>query len=340
MSEGLIKAWYRGAWWLWLLWPLSLIYRALRQVLVAFTSPPKPNPIPLFVVGNISLGGTGKTPVVQALVRQLTERGVRCGIISRGYGGQAGPGPKVVMAKDSPVSVGDEPYLLWQTTQVPVVVGSDRQGAINLLANEYDLDLIISDDGLQNLAIKGDIEWLLIDGHRGLGNGQCLPMGPLRESPHRLNSVDAVMVVGGQAGTMPKGVAASSKSVIYITPQLTQLRQLHDNAEVSWPDHDSSVKALAGVGNPQRFFADLAAKGLRVEPFAFADHHQFTPQDLAPFYGMTLIMTAKDAVKCHALADSQQQQWYYAEQTIELPEAALQAVLDKLDLTGKQDHHG
>jgi tetraacyldisaccharide 4'-kinase len=340
MSESLIKAWYRGARWLWLLWPLSLIYRALRQVLLAFSSPPKTNPIPLLVVGNISLGGTGKTPVVQALVRQLTERGVRCGIISRGYGGQVGPGPKLVVAEDSPVSVGDEPYLLWQTTQVPVVVGSDRQGAISFLANEYELDLIISDDGLQNLAIKGDIEWLLIDGHRGLGNGQCLPMGPLRETPDRLCSVDAIMVVGGQTGTLPKGVAVSSKSVVYITPQLTHLKCLHDNAEVPWPDNDSPVKALAGVGNPQRFFTDLATKGLQVEPYAFADHHQFTPQDLAPFHGTTLIMTAKDAVKCHAVADSQQQQWYYAEQTIELPEAALQAVLEKLDLTGKQDHHG
>jgi tetraacyldisaccharide 4'-kinase len=291
-------------------------------------------------VGNISLGGTGKTPVVQALVRQLTERGVRCGIISRGYGGQVGPGPKLVVAEDSPVNVGDEPYLLWQTTQVPVVVGSDRQGAISFLANEYELDLIISDDGLQNLAIKGDIEWLLIDGHRGLGNGQCLPMGPLRETPDRLCSVDAIMVVGGQTGTLPKGVAVSSKSVVYITPQLTHLKCLHDNAEVPWPDNDSPVKALAGVGNPQRFFTDLATKGLQVEPYAFADHHQFTPQDLAPFHGTTLIMTAKDAVKCHAVADSQQQQWYYAEQTIELPEAALQAVLEKLDLTGKQDHHG
>lgn len=340
MSESLIKAWYRGARWLWLLWPLSLIYRALRQVLLAFSSPPKTNPIPLLVVGNISLGGTGKTPVVQALVRQLTERGVRCGIISRGYGGQVGPGPKLVVAEDSPVSVGDEPYLLWQTTQVPVVVGSDRQGAISFLANEYELDLIISDDGLQNLAIKGDIEWLLIDGHRGLGNGQCLPMGPLRETPDRLCSVDAIMVVGGQTGTLPKGVAVSSKSVVYITPQLTHLKCLHDNAEVPWPDNDSPVKALAGVGNPQRFFTDLATKGLQVEPYTFADHHQFTPQDLAPFHGTTLIMTAKDAVKCHAVADSQQQQWYYAEQTIELPEAALQAVLEKLDLTGKQDHHG
>ncbi|MDP6967641.1 MAG: tetraacyldisaccharide 4'-kinase [Gammaproteobacteria bacterium] len=340
MSESLIKAWYQGAWWLWLLWPLSLLYRVLRQGLLVLSPPPKANLLPLLVVGNISLGGTGKTPVVQALVRHLAAQGIRCGIISRGYGGQVGAGPKLVTAKDTPLSVGDEPYLLWQTTQVPVVVGSDRQAAIKLLAVGHDLDLIISDDGLQNQTIKGDMEWLLIDGQRGLGNGQCLPMGPLREPPQRLNSVDAIMVVAGEADKLPKGVSGGTTPVFYITPKLTGLRRLYDNERVAWPAPNSQVKALAGIGNPQRFFADLEHQGLTVEPVAFADHHHFRAQDLAPFRDLALIMTAKDAVKCKALADSQDQQWYYAEQGLELPASAVQAVLNKLHLDGKYNDHG
>ncbi len=340
MSESLVKVWYRGAWWLWLLWPLSLVYRALRRLLLACSPRPQPNPLPLLVVGNISLGGTGKTPVVQALVRTLADRGLHCGIISRGYAGEVGTGPKLVTADDSPNSVGDEPYLLWQTTGAPVVVGSNRQAAIKLLAAMGDLDLIISDDGLQNRAIKGDCEWLLIDGQRGLGNGQCLPMGPLREPVRRLSNVDAVLVVSGMPDSLPRGLPETIESLYYIAPQLTALKRLYDDKPVAWPAAGSSINALAGIGHPQRFFADLEQQGLVVKKTAFADHHQFSAEDLAPFRDMRLIMTAKDAVKCKALAASQDAQWYYVEQGLELPEAVLQIMLNKLHLDGKPHYHG
>ena len=343
MSQGLIKAWYQGAWWLWLLWPLSIVYRVLRRLSMSLASTPVPNKLPLLVVGNISLGGTGKTPVVQALVQDLTARGIRCGIISRGYGSTVGKGPYLVGQKDTPSTVGDEPLLLWQTTGVPVAVGSDRQGDIQRLMDEHSLDLIISDDGLQNQTIKGDCEWLLVDGQRGLGNGQCLPMGPLREPATRLGLVDGVFITGAsESGQLDLPVG--NVSTYQLAPRLATLKRVVDDEVVAWPAAGTQVKAVAGIGNPQRFFKDLKAMSLQVEGTGFKDHHHFIAEDLAPFHDSTLIMTAKDAVKCKAIAQSQDKlqnlHWYYAEQGVDIPEAAIAALLTKLHLDANKDHHG
>ena len=343
MSQGLIKAWYQGARWLWLLWPLSILYRVLRRLSIGLAGTPAPNNLPLLVVGNISLGGTGKTPVVQALVQDLSARGIRCGIISRGYGSSVGKGPHIVGSTDTPSTVGDEPLLLWQSTGVPVVVGSDRQADINCLAGEFSLDLIISDDGLQNQTIKGDCEWLLIDGQRGLGNGQCLPMGPLREPANRLQTVDAVFITGSSASNV-LSLPASKVHVYNIIPKLVRLRRLCDDEPVAWPEIDTQVKALAGIGNPERFFSDLQAMNLQVKGRAFKDHHDFVAEDLVPFHDSILIMTAKDAVKCKTIVTSQDQpqnlNWYYAEQGLDIPEPAIAALLNKLHLDANKDHHG
>jgi tetraacyldisaccharide 4'-kinase len=343
MSQGLIKAWYQGAWWLWLLWPLSFVYRVLRRLSNRLASNPVANKLPLLVVGNISLGGTGKTPVVQALVQNLTARGIRCGIISRGYGGTVGKGPHLVGPMDTPSTVGDEPLLLWQTTGVPVAVGSDRQADIQCLMAEHSLDLIISDDGLQNQTMKGDCEWLLVDGQRGLGNGQCLPMGPLREPATRLSLVDGVFVTGASdAGQL--GLAAGKVPIYQLTPKLVALKRVYDDQAVPWPVASTRVKAVAGIGNPQRFFNDLMAMNLQVTGTAFKDHHDFVAEDLTPFHDARLIMTAKDAVKCKAIVQLQSQpdslHWYYAEQGVDIPKTAIDALLNKLHLDANKDHHG
>ncbi|HCH24434.1 MAG TPA: tetraacyldisaccharide 4'-kinase [Oceanospirillaceae bacterium] len=343
MSQGLIKAWYQGAWWLWLLWPLSIIYRVLRRLSLGLAATPAANHLPLLVVGNISVGGTGKTPLVQALVHDLSARGIRCGIISRGYGGSIGKGPYLVGPTDIASKVGDEPLLLWRTTGVPVAVGSNRQADIKCLTSKYALDLIISDDGLQNHTIKGDCEWLLIDGQRGLGNRQCLPMGPLREPASRLHTVDAVFITGSSAS---RGCNLPPRAVptYEIKPKLVSLKRLCDDEPVAWPVSGTAVKALAGIGNPERFFNDLQAMGLQVEGSGFKDHHDFVSEDLVPFLDVILIMTAKDAVKCKAIAASQNQprnqHWYYAEQGLDIPEPALAALLNKLHLDANKDHHG
>lgn len=349
MSQRLIQAWYKGAWWLWLLWPVSWLYRVLRYLSVQFAAPVKANPVPLLVVGNITLGGTGKTPLVLALVNALQQRGIRTAIISRGYGGKVGPGPHIISALDQPDYVGDEPYLLYQQSGVPVAVGSDRHGAMTSLLEDYQLDLIISDDGLQNRHIKGDVEWLVVDGLRGFGNGQCLPMGPLREPVSRTQEVDAIFITGPANQHLSEGAEAAKQQHVYaLQPSLTSLRQVHNNQPLDWPASGTQVHALAGIGNPQRFFADLEAQGLQVEATEFADHHGFSLEDLLPFQGKTLIMTAKDAVKCKPLlaqleaADEAgtQQAWYYAEQQLSLPVEALEGLLAQLQQTTIKDANG
>ncbi|MDP6165720.1 MAG: tetraacyldisaccharide 4'-kinase [Gammaproteobacteria bacterium] len=340
MSQRMIKAWYQSAWWLWFLWPLSILYRVIRRLLVAATTTPQTNPLPLLVVGNISLGGTGKTPVVQALVHQLHRQGIRCGIISRGYGGQVGKGPHLVTERDNADWVGDEPLLLTMSTDAPVVVGSDRQAAMKLLVEQFDLDMLISDDGLQNTKIKGDCEWLLIDGQRGLGNGQCLPMGPLREPKQRLHEVDAILTTAALTDQAATTLPVTSTPTYSLRPHLVALKRVFDDQDVSWPTSGSKVNALAGIGNPERFFADLQTQGLLVEGKAFTDHHRFKDEDLAPFRDTTLIMTAKDRVKCKSLTSSQDQHWLYTEQGLELPESVIEALLNKLHLYGTKKHHG
>ncbi len=321
----------------------------MRYLSLWLTSSAKANPVPLLVVGNITLGGTGKTPLVLALVKALSKQGLRTAIISRGYGGQVGAGPHIISALDSPAYVGDEPYLLYQQSGVPVAVGSDRHAAMQRLLADYQLDLIISDDGLQNRHIKGDVEWLVVDGLRGFGNQQCLPMGPLREPMARTQEVDAIFITAPADTNLSMAAEYAKQQHVYaLQPRLTGLRFISNNQPADWPINGCQVHALAGIGNPRRFFADLRAKGLNVEASEFADHHEFTQQDLLPFRGKTLIMTAKDAVKCKAIlphmdtADgaTEEQAWYYAEQELTLPAEAIHGLLEQLQRSNLKDANG
>lgn len=298
------QAWYRSslAPSLLFLLPLQLLFVAISTLrkwlykiglLKAYRAP-----VPVLVVGNISVGGTGKTPVTQALVAWLAEQGYRPAIISRGYGGQ-GPFPRLVTAQSEPRQVGDEPRLLAQRTAVPVVVSPNRQQAIELLlAAHPEVDLIISDDGLQHYALARDFELVVIDGNRGHGNGWRLPMGPLREPVSRLKQVDMVVQNGGQAGEF--GWRFELKPGTW--------RRVQDHSEVSLPP--AAYTAIAGIGHPQRFFATLEALGITApNRIAFADHHAYDAAELKNIeQGAGLLMTEKDAAKCHSFAQSN---WYY-----------------------------
>jgi len=329
VTQRILNAWYNSAWWLVLLRPIEWLFRGLRCWHLKVQSQPSSNPLPLVVVGNITLGGTGKTPVVVALVAALKTRGIRCGIISRGYGGGVGKGPHLVTMTDSPQLVGDEPLLLSQLTGVPVVVGWSRTAGLNWLAKNTDCDLVISDDGLQHSALKGDVEWCLLDGVRGIGNGYCLPAGPLREPPKRLAEVDQVLSTGALYRTAQLGLETivPLDTIYPLVPALDLLKRVDNDQVVPWPASGSTIKAIAAIGHPQRFFADLTERGYQVDGKGFADHYQYQKNDVPT---PDVVMTAKDAIKCKTMAQDLSQNWLYATQSLVLPDDLVDSMLLKL----------
>ncbi len=246
--------------------------------------------VPVIVVGNISVGGTGKTPFTLWLLALLSAQGYRPGVISRGYGGKAPGYPFEVTASSAASEAGDEPLMLVQRSGCPLVVDPDRGRAAAHLQALHGCDLIISDDGLQHYALERDIEIAVVDGLRGLGNGHCLPVGPLREPPGRLDEVDYV-VVNGEGGAFhhPAG-----QRMILQPGSICSL----NGEPVELPPQ--SVHAVAGIGNPQRFFDTLTELGYRVLPHPFADHHRYQARDLDFGDQNPVLMTEKDAVKCRA----------------------------------------
>jgi tetraacyldisaccharide 4'-kinase len=253
--------------------------------------------IPVIVVGNITAGGTGKTPLVLWLTQFLAARGKRPGIISRGYGA-ARTDVRAVPVNGSPADYGDEPCLLAQRAACPVWVGTDRAATARALrAAHPEVDVIISDDGLQHYRLARDVEIAVIDGARGLGNGWPLPAGPLREPRSRLTTVDAVVVNGGDAtGAFPQAIAMQLEGDTF--------RNLHDVQQRATAAHfrGQQVYAIAGIGNPPRFFAHLQRLGLTPITRAFPDHHAYTAQDLEFAGDHAVVMTEKDAVKCATFA--------------------------------------
>jgi tetraacyldisaccharide 4'-kinase len=276
--------------------------------------------VPVVVVGNITAGGSGKTPLAIWLVNRLRAQGYRPGVVSRGYGG-AVRGCVEVQPDASPAEVGDEPLLIRLKTGAPVVVGRDRVAAARtLLARHPGVDVIVSDDGLQHYRLQRDLELVVIDSASGLGNGWPLPAGPLREPARRLRSVDAVIqVVRGTPPSAKRQLAAwradytAGRAYRLLAPW--DKTPLHDLPPHEW-------LAATGIGRPQGFFDMLQAQGLRFSPRAFADHHAFQPQDL-PTDG-TVLMTEKDAVKCLAFAGAD---WWAVELDV-APEAGFIRWLD------------
>jgi tetraacyldisaccharide 4'-kinase len=254
---------------------------------------------PVIVVGNVVVGGTGKTPLVIWLVEQLRARGYSPGVVLRGFGGRAARLPRVVQPDSDPREVGDEAVLLRLRTGGPVVVGTDRVQAAQRLLQEG-VDAVIADDGLQHLRLRRDFEIAVVDGIRGLGNGYLLPAGPLREPSARLRSVDCVVVNGGPGGDpLPL-----PRPPLLMTLEGEQLQPLAGNA-ASMPLQTLAgqpVHAVAGIGHPARFFAQLARAGLQVFEHPFPDHHEFRPSDLQFDDGLPVLMTEKDAVKCRRFA--------------------------------------
>ncbi len=312
-SHSLEKAWNRPVSWALLLLPLSWVFRLvayLRRHFYQRLSPNKPINVPVVVVGNISVGGTGKTPLLLSLVSWFSAQGYRPGVISRGYGGQAAQYPMFVTAESAVKEVGDEPLLL--AGACPVVIDPDRYRAAQSLLAQTDCNLILSDDGLQHYRLPRDIEIVVVDGEKGFGNGQCLPAGPLREPVGRLRSVDFTLVNGSNTG-----LVINRAYRLGIKPR--QLRHLvsgdicdvtvHENTEgeaegfeLSQWQYGRKIHAVAGIGNPHRFVTTLEQLGFDVQLHAWPDHHNFDGDELLFDDTLPVIITAKDAVKCHGLA--------------------------------------
>ncbi|AEG01054.1 tetraacyldisaccharide 4'-kinase [Methylomonas methanica] len=314
-----ISRWFEDAWYqemymsAWFM-PLSMFYvDAIRLRRFLYRTGLKKSvrlPVPVVIVGNLTVGGTGKTPLVIWLVRLLKQQGYKPGVISRGYAGGENAQPLSVTASSDPRQVGDEALLLARRCDCPVAVCAERPAAGRHLLAEQACDVIISDDGLQHYALQRDIEIVVIDGQRRFGNGYCLPVGPLREPPERVNTVDFVVV------NEPKELLDGELAMHCRGDQLVNLRtgEIRSLAEFK----DIPCHAVAGIGNPQRFFAQLAAAGLDCQAHAFPDHHPFVAGDLQFKDAKPVIMTEKDAVKCAAFA--QPDHWYLPVDA-ELPEA-------------------
>jgi len=313
LAEHLVAGWYapRATALTAALWPLSLLFRlavAIRRslyqrgVLRAVRLP-----VPVVVVGNVVVGGSGKTPLVAALARALAERGHRPGIVSRGYGRERDDGaPIAVAAGDDPARVGDEPLLLARAG-FPVVVARDRAAAGRaLLARHPACDVILADDGLQHYRLARDVEIAVVDATRAPGRPWLLPAGPLREPLSRLRDVDATVALVAAGAAVP----AALRGALPMTLEGTLFVRVDDPAITAPAARfaGGGVHALAGIGNPARFFAHLAAMGIAAQTHAFPDHHRFVAGDLAIPGARAILMTEKDALKCEALADARC--WY------------------------------
>lgn len=323
----MLKIWQKKNFLAYLLWPFSFLYgcfiflrRKLYQLHILKTNYFS---VPVIVIGNITVGGTGKTPVVIALVGFLKDQGWRPGIISRGYGGNTQDFPCLVHQNSNAREVGDEPLLIARHTACPTIIDPNRSRGVKNLLKRSNCNIVISDDGLQHLSLGRNIEIVVVDGERRFGNDFCLPAGPLREPVARLNSVDFVI---------SKGTAQTNEFKLSLVPdyfyQLIQTK----NKQAKEFFLDKKIHAVAGIGNPDQFFSTLRKLGLKIIEHPFPDHYLFKPRDF--YYGddAIIIMTEKDAVKCVGFVDARL--WCLKTKT-ELDNNFLNAILNRITAIDK-----
>jgi tetraacyldisaccharide 4'-kinase len=317
-----VKHWHRRGGVAWLLWPASLLFglvvrsrRLLYRMRVLRSAHPG---ICVIIVGNITAGGTGKTPLVLWIAEFLAGKGWKPAIVSRGYGAQEGP-PRAATIASRPAEVGDEPIVLARRSGCPVWVGADRLAVIRALrAAHPEVDVVVLDDGLQHYRLRRDLEIAVLD-ERGLGNGFLLPAGPLREPASRLRSVD-VVVRHGRGGSGEAGMQLEGDTLYRMTNAAERRTAAEFGAE--------KVHAVAGIGDPNRFFLHLTRLGMKLVPHPFPDHHPFTPQELDFGDERPVVMTEKDAVK---LRHAARPHWWVLTVTARLNPAFGGWLLGKLD---------
>lgn len=299
LSRYLDAVWYQGRPGLTWLRPLSwLTAKVATRRLRRFRADAQRPPLPVLVVGNVTVGGTGKTPMVTALCAEAAARQLKVVIISRGYGAQPPAWPWIVTPEQDAAACGDEPLMLARLTGVPVIIDPQRARAL-AAAQALKPDLVISDDGLQHYALPRSAELVMLDGARGLGNGRCLPCGPLREPATRLQQVDWIV----SNGPLRQPLALPVQT---LTLEFSGFRHSSTGECLSpteFAARHPRVHAMAGIGNPQRFFSQLRTLGLDVLEHPFADHHQYRAEDLPREPALPCVVTEKDAVKLAAIAE-------------------------------------
>jgi tetraacyldisaccharide 4'-kinase len=346
MLKTLQQAWYSEKKWVWCLAPLSALFwvlSSLRRLLysLGFRSSCDSN-IPVVVVGNIGIGGNGKTPLVLALVHDLLEKGYSPAVLSRGYGGQQTEFPYIVNINDPAQLVGDEPALIVKRNNTLLVIDPVRARGVRFIEDNTNADVIICDDGLQHYSMKRDIELCVVD-KRGVGNGYLLPMGPLREGVWRLSTVDAVINnIGFEASTDNVDVAPkiavknyemSLHAMRWVNVKSNESKTIAAfKLELEQKNKEGfQVSALAGIGDPKRFFDTLTKMAINTDnQTAFADHYQFVEHDLPA--KDVLLMTEKDAVKCTTFAHKN---CWYLEINALLPDEFFELIVKGIETKAK-----
>jgi len=314
LEQLITGAWTRNSRWLVLLLPFTWLFAGLsnlRRCYLQRRYQGQPYTAPVVIVGNISVGGSGKTPLIIALVAALKQRGYSPGVVSRGYSGNAAQYPLSVTAATAVSESGDEPLLIATLADCPVVVDANRRAAVDYLLDHHQCNLVLSDDGLQHYALHRDIELVVVDGQRGLGNGRQLPSGPLREKPQRLEQADMVVINGQQAD---QSITVSGLQQMSIRP--TQFRHLQSGRRLAiedWlesePGTNREVHAVAAIGNPQRFADTLSQIGLAPILHRFDDHQILSLDDLSFGDNLPVVVTAKDAIKLEQVAAVSENIW-------------------------------
>ncbi|MFK8019401.1 MAG: tetraacyldisaccharide 4'-kinase [Pseudomonadales bacterium] len=327
IEDRLNKAWYgtSGSALSTALNPLSVVYRNALRLSKPRNRDIYRSPLPIIVIGNIVVGGAGKTPLVLALCEHLRQQGWRPAVLSRGYRAQVDRFPHMVSDRDDAITVGDEPKLLHSRLGLPVCIDPERsRGARYLFAHKL-CDVIVLDDGLQHLKLARDIEIAVVDGQRLLGNGLCLPAGPLREPKSRLSEVDYVVMNG-----VPSSVELKYDAVMTLKADEVENIVTGERLNVALFKErldNAGLLAVCGIGNPRRFFQTLLDNDLHHTSRPFADHHQYEAADLRVEQGQQLIMTEKDAVKCRSIADEHH---WFLRISAALPAVFYQAVTQQL----------
>lgn len=317
------RQWYGRPSWLLLLAPLVPVFMLISAARRALhRRKAKPFAVPVVVVGNITVGGTGKSPTIIALVHALRRAGYTPGVTTRGYGAGSDDCRAVPPGADAS-SYGDEPVMIAAAADCPVVVGVERAKSAAYLIEQFHCDIVLSDDGLQHYKLHRTVELAVVDGQRQLGNGWRLPVGPLRESARRLRSVDFVLINGGR---QPELAPPDRTFCFSLKPVAWLNLRSGTRVPLQALPLDCAV-AIAGIGNPQRFFDTLKMLGFDGECRSFADHYPFGPDDLSQWADRVLLMTEKDAVKCRAFAADN---WWALSVEADLPESFLTRLMQSL----------